>query len=242
MKRILVMVLTFMMISSVAFASEEYSEEIVFRDTPWGISFTEADKLFSEYQMYPMTGEGMKFYPVEQVYSDEYDTRHTPEYHDINIIGMSTGQGSHSNVAGYTTSSITLHFAYAVIDGVITHEEKDSKMYGAQYKFEPADPKAVFDDLAEKLKGLYGDVDDAGRYELPRYYTTEWWTWNGANNTAVTLAIRIYGPELSSDDEVWIAYYTKDGDAWLYEASDGEKERLLRQEREGAASGNTNGL
>ena len=237
MKRLLCLVMVLLLVGSVALAGEEYSEEILFRSTPWGTSYTEADKLFPEYGLYTMTGEMMKFYPTMELYTGSYSRDVSPEYHDINIIGESWN--NEFDVAGYKTSNVELMFAYTVIDGVITHEESDSKMYGARYEFEPADAKAVADDLTAKLSSLYGDIDETGRDD-GLFYNYEWWIWKGANNTAVALTYK--DDKDSEKDEVWISYFTYDGDKWLFEASDGEKERLLREERAGAESGNTSGL
>ena len=239
MKKVLVLALAFMLMIPAALASTEYENEIQFRSTPWGISFTEADEVFSEYGLMGMTGESMKFYPIVQLYSDTYDWDSSPEYHDINIIGNCWNK--EFEVAGYKTSDIRLHFAYKVVDGVITHEEPDSMMYGAQYIFEPADADSMVNDLTSKLSGLYGDIDKDGTRSLNGIWDYKWWIWNGANNTAVSLTWEdcING---EYKDKVWISYFTNEGDDWLYAASDGEKERLLREERAGAASGNTDGL
>ena len=237
MKRIIALIVTVILIMPMTFAAGESDKEIVFRDTPWGISFTEATELFSEYRLYGSTGEMMKFYPIVQLYSDTYDTKNAPEYHDINIIG--NGWNHEFTVAGYTTSGIRLHFAYKVIDGVITHEESDSMMYGAQYLFEPADAEAMVNDLTTKLSSLYGDIDDNGTRNLNGIWDFKWWIWKGANNTAVSLT---WKTSEEYKDEVWISYFTYDGDKWLYEASDGEKERLIREEKSGADSGSVDGL
>ena len=215
----------------------EENKEIQFRNTPWGISFTEAEKLFPEYDLYGMTGEVMKFYPTMEIYTGSYDWNHSPEYHDINIIGACWND--EFDVAGYRTSNIELYFAYTLVDGIITHEESDSKMYGARYKFEPADAQSMIEDMKTKLSSLYGDIDEDGKDDGFVWDYT-WWIWKGANNTAVALTLE--DDKDSERDEVWVSYFNYDGDKWLFEASDGEKERLLRQERAGAESGNTDGL
>ena len=215
----------------------EYENEIQFRNTPWGISYTEAKELFPEYGLWPITGEHMKFYPITELYSDQYDFSNTPTYHDINIIGETTS--NKIDVAGYKTTNIELFFAYTVIDGVITHEEADSRLYGAKYTFEPADALAMIDDLKGKLSSLYGDIDEEGS-DTGIVWDHKWWIWRGANQTAVSLTFQ--DEKDSERDKVWISYFTYEGDKWLYEASDGEKERLLRLEREGAANGGTDGL
>lgn len=237
MKRLLILVLVLLLVGSVAMAGEEHGEEILFRSTPWGTSFTEADKLFPEYGLYGMTGEMMKFYPTMELYTGSYSRDVSPEYHDINIIGESWNNVF--DVAGYKTSNVELMFAYTVIDGVITHEEPDTKMYGARYEFEPADAEGMIADLTSKLSGLYGDVDETGRDD-GMFYAYSWQIWKGANNTAVALTLK--DDKDSTKDEVWISYFTYDGDTWLFEASDGEKERLLREEKAGASSGNVDGL
>jgi len=238
MKRLLILVLVLLLVGSVALAGEAYEKEILFRGTPWGISYTEADKLWPEYKIYDsLTGEMMRFYPTLELYSGSYDMHNNPEYHDINIPAPAwNGQ---QDVAGYKTSGVQLHFAYTVIDGVITHNSSDTRMYGAQYKFEPADSNLMVEDLTKKLTGLYGDIDEEG--SDPGYaWDYYWWIWKGANNTAV--AITLQDDKDSEQDEVWISYFTYDGDKWLYEASDGEKERLLREQQAGASSGNVDGL
>ena len=86
----------------------------------------------------------MKFYPTIQLYSDTYTKEFDFEYHDINI--PATAWNKEFMVAGYKTTGVTLHFAYKVIDGVITHKEEDTLLYGAQYEFTPVDSKAMVSD------------------------------------------------------------------------------------------------
>ena len=221
-------------------AEKKKEKTILFRNTPWGISYTEADKLFPEYKLSSwLTGEYMKFYPIEQLITGKYSDKVNFEYHDINIPADCSND--EFEVAGYKTTDITLHFAYKVIDGVITHKEEDTLFYGAQYEFEPADSKFMIDDLKKKLSSLYGEIDEDGNRSVSNIWKYEWWIWKGADNTAVSLTWE-YRPDGKSKDKVWISYFTYKGDEWLRAASDGEKERLIREERNAADNGGLNGL
>lgn len=213
------------------------SQLITFRNTPWGISFTEADQLFPEYQLSSsMAGEMMRIYPLEEIITDKRDADF--EYSDINIPAYCF---SHEfQVAGYTTSNITLYFAYTPVDGILTHEEKDTALYAAKYEFEPADVDAVANDLSQKLSSLYGSID-AENSRTSVLYDYSWSIWWGTNHTGVALTT-VKSKDGDMPDEIWISYYTAEGDDWLQAASDAEKERLLRLESAAAESGDTSGL
>ena len=210
---------------------------ITFRDAPWGISFTEAEQLFPEYQLSSaFTGENMRVYPIEEIVTDE--CKHDYEYNDINIPAYCYEH--EFQVAGYTTSGIHLYFAYTPVDGILTHKEEDTALYAAKYEFEPANIDYVADDLTRKLSSIYGEPDkDGARSSYSFNYT--WTLWWGKDHTAVALTKKIPNKS-SSNGEIWISYYTTDGFDWLQTASDAEKERLLRLENAAAESGDTSGL
>ena len=218
-------------------AETVFEQEITFRGAPWGISFTEADQRFPEYSLSSsMAGEMMRIYPIEEIITDK--SEHDYEYRDINIPGYCFNH--EFQVAGYTTSGINLYFAYTPVDGILTHEEKDTALYAARYEFEPADFESVAEDLSNKLTALYGESDRDG-YRSSYVYEYNYTVWWGENDTGVALT-RKEAKDDDLDNEIWITYYTTEGFDWLQAASDAEKERLLRNERSAAESGDTSGL
>ncbi len=215
--------------------------EITFRDVPWGVSYTEAKALLSDLELWEMSGEELRTFSIDEIILGDYKGI-SFEKTDINIIGWASN--SHISVAGYTTESVYLYFAYVPVNGVITKSVDDSALYGARYEFEPEDLSKASSDLKSKLSSLYGepdsymtDSDDSGNK-----YTYYFWT--GANDTEVVLKIRDSSESIFSfyDDEIYISYVWLKGDELLQTACD----TLIQNEKDAESDvygdGSTGGL
>ena len=210
-----------------------YDKEILFRDTPWGISFTEATSLLPELGLRSYNSG----YSIESIISDNYYAKQF-EYTDIGIKG--SAYNDRMNIAGYQTTDIELYFAYLPTNGKLDRKDGNTALYAAKYVFEPVDVNAVEADLKNKLTSLYGAIDasdsDSGIFD-----NTIWYIWRGADNTGVAMSVLKSTTE-NWDDKIWLTYYKSDGDDWLQNASDAIKSELISKEQEAAANGGTSGL
>lgn len=216
--------------------------EITFRDLPWGTTFSEADSELSQLNLWNLSGEYYKQFSVDAILIGDYDGIDF-EYSGINVI--SNSMNKEQDVAGYTTSDITLYFAFVPVDGYLTYNEDDAVLYGAQYEFEPTDLARMYEDLTQKLTGLYGEPysvsEDTSIFGEKYTYTK----WLGANDTELMLRAEDSSGDttgLSTGDKIYISYAWRYGDVLLQNASDAIKREKLDAETDAQESGNTDGL
>lgn len=214
--------------------------EIVFRDIPWGSTYTDVNSTLSSYNMWAMHGEYCRTCSVDEILLGDYKGIDF-DYGDINLIGCAFY--GEQEVAGYTTSEIYLYFAYcAGENGYLTREENTAILYGAQYVFEPQDRAYMYNNLTSKLSELYGEPNkvktDTDIWKNEYTYTY----WYGANNTELVLRCRDSTNDTSDlyDDELVITYATRGGDSWLQSANDAVKKE--KTDAEHSAGSETNGL
>ena len=218
-----------------------YSEEILFRDIPWGMSYVEVDEMLGEIGLWGLSGESYRTFSVDEVVLGDYKGLDF-EYSDINIIGNSTN--GELEVAGYTTTDTSLYFAYIPVDGILTKEDKDSALYGAQYVFEPKNLEQMSVDLISKLKNIYGEpgktTKDTDIYGNEYTYTY----WYGQNETELVLRVldTTNGVTELYEDEIVISYVWRKGDEMLQTASDILKAAAEEKEAESYGNGEISGL
>lgn len=244
MKKILItaLMITALIGSTVRAEQEtEQEKEILFRDIPWGTSFTDAKSAFSDFGLWGLAGESYKTKSIDDIILGDYQGIDF-EYNDINIIG-NTYNGE-VDVAGYTTSDISMYFAYIPVDGVLTRTEDDSALYGAQYVFEPKNLAEMSADLISKLSSLYGEpfqtTNDSDMWGNKYEYTY----WSGANDTELVLKTTDSTDDSTGfyEDEVTISYVWLKGDELLQQASDTLKAEAIGNESSAYGNGSTNGL
>lgn len=220
------------------------TQEILFRNIPWGTSYSEVQQLLPDFDWYDMSFDYMKTYPYEQVLTDETnDSTIKFENSGINMIALPFTQ-KETVVAGYTTSDIELYFAYTVQNGTLTKEDSDTALYGARYTFTPHNLKRMSADLIDKLSSLYGEPDrTTSNKDLWGNQITFTW-WYGANNTAVVLRALDSSEDTSDlfDDELWISYAWKGGDNLLKAADQAISEGNLAKESLNYGNNDTYGL
>lgn len=224
------------------FAYGETDQEILFRNVPWSTNYSEVQSLLPEFDWYAMSYEYMKTYSVDDVLLGDY------EGIDFNNGGINMTAMPFTNkeieVAGYTTCDIQLYFSYIPVDGKLTQDENDTALYAAMYEFTPQNLKEMSSDLIDKLSSLYGEPDD-------KFTSTDWLnlattciTWNGANDTVVTLRAVDTSKDTTDlyDDELYISYAWRKGDELLQTASDTIDANNSAAEAENYGNGNTDGL
>lgn len=215
--------------------------EITFRDIPWGTSFTEANSMLPDLDLWAINGESYKTMSIDDIVLGDYKGLDF-EYSDINIIGFSIDD--EIDVAGYTTSEVNLYFAYIPVNGVLTKTEEDSALYGARYVFEPKNLNDMSEDLISKISNLYGEPAKT-TYDTDIFggkYTYVYWY--GQNDTELVLRIEDYSEDTVglSDDQIVVSYVWLKGDELLQTASDILKEEAISQESNVYGNGSTNGL
>lgn len=217
------------------------NEEIIFREIPWGTSYTSASQTLSDLKLWALSGDSFKTMSVDDVLLGDYKGLGF-EYNGINIIA--NAHNGEIDVAGYITSEVILYFAYLPVDGVLTQSEDDSALYGAQYVFEPKNLQEMSADLVSKLTELYGEPSktsqDTDMWGNQYNYTY----WYGANDTE--LVLKTTNSENDStgfyDDEITLSYAWRQGDTLLQQASDTLSQMDADKESEAYGNGSVNGL
>lgn len=223
--------------------SAENNVEILFRDIPWGTSYTDVAQLMPEFDWYTMSFEGMRTYPVNEIITDLDDYSVDLANDNINMTAQPFSQ-KETDVAGYTTTDIELFFAYTPVNNELSREESDTALYGARYEFEPQDLQSMTDDLTEKLSSLYGNPVDTKKGTNYLGLSETLIYWEGTNNTQVV----IRSVDASGDDsglfydELWISYVWNKGNELLKIADDVVSENNSNAESEIYGNGSTNGL
>jgi len=217
MKKLLALVLSLLLVGTIAFAQTD--KEITFQDNAWGVSYTQINQKYSSYDIHDMSGKLIKTFSVDEVIKDDGGLDF--EYTDINVVG--NAYTPESQVAGYTTTDVSFYFAYKPVNGILTKELSDTMMYAARYEFATSDLEVMEADLTTKLTGLYGEPDatDSGSNMWGTEFKYVYWY--GANDTGVTLIV--HHPSVNtflSEDSIRLVYFTRQGDKWLQEASDAE--------------------
>ena len=218
-KRLLIYTTILLTTFSFPVMAQEGEKEILFRDVPWGTSYTEANSLLSDLDLWNLSGEAFQTKSIDDITLGDYKGIDF-EYTDINIIA--NAMNGEVEVAGYTTDSVELDFAYVPNNGVLNKTEDESALYGAQYTFLPRNLSEMSADLINKLSSLYGEPsetkNDSDWLGLKYTYTF----WKGANDTEVVLRTQDASADMTDlyDDEIVISYVWLKGDELLQAASD----------------------
>ena len=245
MKKILItaLMITALIGSTVRAEQEtEQEKEILFRDIPWGTSYTEVNDTLRTFDLWTLTGEGYRTYSINEIITNNEMDGIFFENDDINIY--STASNHEIDVAGYTTSNIELFFAYTISDGKLPRTEDDSALYGARYTFEPENPDEATADLIDKLTMIYG-APGKQESEYDEFDgNSEYVYWYGENDTELVLKYQDYSGEISKyiNDTIYISYLWTKGDELLQEASDLLEEEARGNESSIYGNGSTNGL
>lgn len=216
-------------------------KEILFKDIPWGTNYTEVDRALPELNLWTLTGDAYMTFSTDEIVLGEYQGIDF-EYSDINIIASAFN--GENEVAGYTTSSTSLYFAYVPVDGVLTKTENDSALYGAQYVFTPQNLDAMSEDLIEKLSSVYGEpserINDKDMWDNEYEYVY----WYGQNNTELVMKIVNTQNDTTGvyDNEIVLSYVWRDGDKLLQQASDILKKEAIQNEEEIYGNDSVEGL
>ncbi len=233
MKKMLFAVILLLILSNVNVYAQT-DTEILFRDMPWGTSFSELKNIFPDFEdLYFNTDENIPAVcDIERIITISSDSKL-----EHGISGYSDYYPSDMSVAGYPLDCITFFLVKPVIDGKLETAESRLKCYAVRYTFNPNDIDSSANDLTEKLSGLYGEPDQFGN-AANSFHKWQYTVWKGSNNTGVALSvgkpIKAMPPFVV--DTININYFIYDGDVWLKAASDIQRDNL-QAERDGNTSG-----
>lgn len=222
---------TMVIMCSVVFASEVYDKPILFRGVEWGSAYKEAVASFDAGITMSKLSDNEYWYTTQDLLYKKNGTSRK------GAIGASSNAYSWNisgfKVAGYEVDEVEMLFTYLPgDDGILIKDNEHTALIYAEYKLEPKDSKAAFEDLTTKLTSIYGDVDASQEDGfLIDYHQNMWY---GAEGTKVSLVLQEY----SSDSQYLFIKYAFDGaDTLMDQAYDA----LVLEEARNAAS-NIDGL
>lgn len=184
MKKLFALLFAVMLFTACAFAEGAPADdvEITFRGFEWYAPFSEVDPVLAEIVNYDSVG--VVSIPNEKI--DSINSAARPGMYSEDAVENAGVVGFYGNVevAGYSVLA-ELYYMYPIVDGAVIRETESAELYTAIYFFdEVADPNAVYEDLNEKLVGIYGVGQDK---------TTEWHQsgtyWEDTNGNAIWLVV-----------------------------------------------------
>lgn len=175
MKKVVSVLLVLSLLAACAFAdAPTYDGEILFRGLPWGCSINDA---VANIQAAGVTNDRVR---------EDCDVHDVDYSFSVDSCGFSYSPSDLPNdffVAGHLVEQVAIDAIYGIVDGKISHEREDSRMYCATYYFkDQANIKDVYDDLVSKLTSMYGTPVDA----IESYYDHNL-MWTGTNNAAIII-------------------------------------------------------
>ena len=201
-------------LSMTVVVNAEVDSEILFKDVPWGTSFTEVkENYIPELSWDSMHGDWMRVLTIGDITADSYDSGKFKN----NVLCLDTYSIDSVEVAGYEVSQSDLYYAFVPVEGIVTHEDSDTSLYCAEYEIEPVDLDSAFDDLFEKMKSVYGEPDTSKTYSIFVDCENLLYYWYGANDT---MAVLKKEPYVEGEGAVHIYYAWKNGDKLLHVADD----------------------
>lgn len=178
----LLTLLVFMMTCPSALAIE-------FHGIPWGISVSELESALEERGLV-VNGDDIKNDASMPIWSYKFRNSFMNNIdstgHKISLYYYSDYDKKPS-IAGYPVEEMEFYAHYDITDGVLSQNAGDSHYYMAQIGFDVNDERTpfIYNDLCNKLTGLYGEGVENSTFEFDTTYT--YTVWEGLDNTAVCL-------------------------------------------------------
>lgn len=184
MKRFLYLFLVIMTLLPVASACA-----IEFHGIPWGISVNELEIALEERGIV-VSADDIKNDASMPVWSytfrNSFMNNIESTGHKISLFYYSAYDEKPS-IAGYPVEEMQFYSHYDISGGILSQEADDSHYYMAQINFDMNDERTpvIYNDLSNKLTGLYGEGVENSTFEVETTYT--YTVWEGQDNTAVCL-------------------------------------------------------
>jgi hypothetical protein len=227
----------FMLLMSASYKNHKnvYDGVIKFNGIEWGTSLEEIREAHPEYRIRRLTnGRPGDRYTNLGIVKDVADS----QYDNVDLLCCFIGEPL--EVAGYTTTDTTLHFACSKGGDEALFAGYDTALYAARYELNPTDAETVGGDLRGKLRSLYGDIDSTDEWESGHRQRRQD-EWYGQGGSRVTLTV-YRDTEDVGDNRIWITYYTKHGNKLLKMAQDSVFKRMAEDAGETQDRDNRDGL
>ena len=214
-------------------------KDIQFRNLQWGMNIDEVKNSLSNLGSW-MENDGYALNPWEAedviIYTNRSDNGWLCQCYNTREL----------KVAGYQVNSIYLFFCYGLSNETVALKNReDSELYMAGYELSVKDYEGTYEDLKQKMSGIYGEGIESVEYgggayvasnnEWTRYNTTtKTIEWKGENNTAVRLVGSWDDMETrsASSSGVSIMYGCKNFDNKLKIIENETKKERIKEEKE----------
>ena len=160
------------------------------------------------------------------------------------------------DVAGYPLENVVLQFLYPCDDNyIMQHDENAARLISAVYTFKSENSDEMFDDLARKLKSVYGEdtgltsdqiysffSDDSVIYSS-REGKTRYMLWESdANDSWLVLKSTNSDGLLYQFDIIQIMYVSRWGNSWISKNIEARKREKIAAEAALYGNNDTSGL
>ena len=191
-----------------------YDGKIEFRDIPWGTNYDKAVAKIG-IKFHERSGDFFYVEPVNDLIFGHGESSYEFQNNDLNIWAQNALFSlamSDIKIGGFSPAAISMYFAYVPVNGILTRETKDSKLYAASYTLDESSDVDVLSNIYGKLVSIYGEESKKGTHNNDGYV---YYIWTGTEDTALVLkAMQGY------NDSVEIIYAWYGGDKLLLEADE----------------------
>lgn len=240
MKKGIVLSLLFCMsITTPVMAEEQPAQpEVMFRNIPWGTTFTEFKNCFPGITFYDNYYEERRPESTNEVLFDE-DSE--PPFSDKGFTAQVVTYDE-IEVAGYTAKETRGFVLMPIENGEVVQNIENATLYGADYKIEPRDVYAARDDIVIKLTSIYGEP--TGTKQLQTSSIEESATYWELETGMISVRLDDIDQEVwtSLEDALYICYLDADADALLREANENIANGKNNAESSVYGNSDTNGL
>lgn len=198
--------------------------------------------------------EYMTIAPPKSIICDE-GTSYDYENHK-KIGAVLSDYAPEMDVAGYPLHSIVLYFLYPCDENYkMEHDDDAARMFAAVYTFKSESPHEMFDDIARKLKSVYGEDSGLTSNQIYSHFSddtvwyssregkTEYMLWESdANMSWLVLKSTDTGGDMIYPNIVEIMYISRYGDSWISKNVEARKREKLAAESALYGNNDTSGL
>lgn len=177
MKRVVLLLLIVCTLCSGAFAAE-----ILFRDIPWGSNIPYVEEALGDCVSYHYDGAVLNTW--EEILNNElvYNRNQGGWYGTyVHMDALKVG--------GYDVDHIDVQYIYGLDleGGKSLRAENEAELLSAEYTFDVSGTGAAYNDLKQKLTGLYGEGHEYPNFPTLFFDRAEATVWYGENNAVAFL-------------------------------------------------------
>lgn len=214
MKKFITILIAFVICALSLQPAFAYDGKIEFRDIPWGANYDKAVEKMG-IKFHERSGEFFYVEPVDDLVFGHGASGLQFQNNDLNIWAQNAVFSlvmSDIKIGGFSPTAINMYFAYIPVNGVLTRETKDSKMYAASYTLYESEDVDVLSNIYGRLVSIYGEESEKGTHNNDGYV---YYIWRGAEDTVLVLKA-----EQGRNNSIDIIYAWYGGDKLLMEADE----------------------